>query len=222
MATKITVSPEAFAYLEHQRGKLWDLRQDFPAWLKAYKGQLDAAFKAMRDHLPAEAPDHILDIGGGMGGIDILLSRHYQAHPTICILDGADDEPGMVRHSETFSSARVASEFLIDNGVPEVRIQHIAPADPGEAVAKARAEGKPLTPYFDLVISFSSWCFHYPPATYLEWLSGKLRPGATLIVEVRRGKGWEHELARHGFRLVAEVFLGGKSDLFIFRAPDEA
>jgi hypothetical protein len=50
---------------------------------------------------------------------------------------------------------------------------------------------------FDLVISFSSWCFHYPPEYYIEYVHAHTEPGALLIIDVRRERpDWKLEMSK--------------------------
>lgn len=207
MAAKIVffplqVSDEAFAYLAVQRGKISDLRYDRAAWLLAYNLSIYADYESLLPYLPEKCA-RLFDVGSGLGGIDAVLARHYGG-TIVTMLDGNADAPVVLRHSETFNFMSAARRFMAANGVPE--ICSISP---------------PVScppPPCDLVISLQSWCFHFSPATYLEFVLASCAPGATVILDVRREElAWQQELAQ-AFRLIG--FAGGtkKSLRMVFHA----
>lgn len=174
----IKVSDDQFEYLKEQKGRLFELSHDRERWLAAYQKELQQTYEALRKHLPDPCWG-VLDIGSGLGGIDILLSRHYEPEPPyIHLLDGEDDEPRMKLHRQTFNSMKVARKFLVSNGVRPDRISYFTTAT------------QVLPRPYDLVLSLGSWCFHYPPETYLGLLlcGGGLHMDSVLIVDVRAGK----------------------------------
>jgi len=186
------VNDEHFAYLRLQKGRLEPLSNDRKRWQVAYEHDLASSYEEMRPYLPARCWG-FLDIGSGLGGIDVLLSRHYGGTPFVNMLDGEDDPPEMRLHRETFCSRRVAKDFLRVNGVRLDRIRYFSPDTP---------PGELRAPY-DLVLSLGSWCFHYEPAVYLDAITrpGGLDQGAVLIVDLRRDKPeWAAQLSRAGFR----------------------
>jgi SAM-dependent methyltransferase len=173
----IKVSAEHFEYLRLQKGRLFELSQDRERWLAAYENDLQQTYEGLLKHLPDPCWG-ILDIGSGLGGIDILLTRHYEPDPPyIHLLDGEDDEPRMKLHRQTFNSMRVARSFLVANGVRSDRISYFTTAT------------EVLPRPYDLVLSLGSWCFHFPPDTYLPLLlsGGGLHMESVLIMDVRTG-----------------------------------
>jgi SAM-dependent methyltransferase len=168
----VIVKPEHFRYLYVQRGEVADVyKHGFDHWKAAYEASLQAVEASVAASLPRTCRE-ILDVGGGLGGIGVLLSRRY---PTAGyrILDGVDDPPEVRRHARTFSNARVATDFLTANEVPDFGFY------------------KPCDEFdrrFDLVVSFAAWCFHIPPDEYLARVRSALAPGATVILDVRSAK----------------------------------
>lgn len=176
----LTVTDAAFPYLVVQQGALDGLKGDRAAWEAAYNAKMAALFADISAVLP-ERCHQILDVGGGMGGIDALLARHYDG-AQVCILDGEADPPIVRRHAETFNDMGVTRDFLAANGVPGFCWN-----TPDHQVIWRS----------DLIVSFGSWCFHYPPAVYLDFVKRCCHPGTILILEVRNGRpDWQVELER--------------------------
>lgn len=177
----IEVSDAAFEYLKLQKGSLDRFASNRALWLKAYRDDLDATYKECAPFLPP-ACWGILDIGSGLGGIDILLARHYvragHRQPWVNLLDGEDDPPVVKLHRETFNSMRVAHDFQRENGIRGDQFAYYTPSSPS------------LPKPYDLVVSFGSWCFHYAPAVYLPLLlrGGGLHRDTVVIVDVRKDK----------------------------------
>jgi hypothetical protein len=178
----LIVTDEAYPYLVLQQGRLDHLKQGRQYWEAAYNAKVEAVFSAIAPHLP-ERCRAFMDVGGGVGGMAALLARHFP-DSRVGVLDGAADPAVMVRHAQTFNDLAVTGGFLLANGVRRPRLMMCPAQDPGTP--------KPL----DLVVSFGSWCFHYPPASYLEWVKACCHTGTRLILEVRRGHyDWQAQLA---------------------------
>jgi hypothetical protein len=185
-STEIKVSDAAFEYLRVQKGSLDRFATNRALWERAYHDDLAATYQGIRQYLPPRCWG-MLDIGSGLGGIDILLSRHYASigkPPYVNLLDGESDPPKMHLHRETFNDMRVAQQFLKANGISLERFAYYTPDGP----AAMGLENLPK-PY-DLVVSFGSWCFHYAPDTYLPVLlaGGGLHTDSVVIVDVRKDK----------------------------------
>jgi hypothetical protein len=163
-----------FQYLVNQRGEVAHERADFNRWQAAYEASLEAIYQNIVPVLPHECGS-LLDIGSGLGGIDIHLSRHY-AHcfPHICLLDGDNGNPEVDWSFEPHNSMAVAFDFLHKNGVTDV-----SSLSPGNL---DKWKGEP----FDLVMSFAAWGFHIHPGNYLGDLMKVIHDQTVVIVEVRR------------------------------------
>lgn len=204
------ISDAAFAYLKEQSGAISDLANDRAAWDAAYAKHVTAIYHSMIPYLPARARN-ILDIGSGLGGIDALLHAHYEGEPKIALVDGMIDAPVMNKHAETFSSMAAASKFLTANGVP---LDHFSYYDP----AHIRGEGHPAMGHpFDLIISCASYCFHYNPETYLEFVARCCHPETVLIFDVRREYRTWHYVLEERFARVAIAYEGKKFQRMVFR-----
>jgi len=191
----LQMTDEAFPYLSIQRGGIADLAADRARWTVAYNRQLAEQVDSLRPYLPAghEPADYaILDVGSGLGGVDILLQRECPG-ARVTLLDGVEDPPHMHLHRETFNSMAVAWRWWqVNGGRPFSYVDAATMRQtlfPGPDLGEARL--------FNLVVSFGSWCFHYPPALYLNWLLPRLAPKALVCLEVRGSKPeWRRELAR--------------------------
>lgn len=215
MNTEIIVDDRAFEYLKLQKGGLHKFAKDRARWLTEYQVDLWRSFEEMLPHLP-DAPANILDVGSGLGGIDILLHRHYAQKNAqielgaadLWLLDGVDDAAVMKLHRETFSNARVARAFLEANGVPSTEINCVGPHDK-DAIHDASP--------FDIILSLGSWCFHYAPAVYLDMLAGCATGETVFVLDLRRDKGeWTEQLTAK-LKQVESIRDAAKFDRGIYR-----
>jgi hypothetical protein len=188
----IVIPDSAYPYLVEQRGALDDMRDDPALWCTRYAEMLLVEFDRIEPYLP-ETCDAILDIGAGMGGIDVLLNRHYGGDVAVTLLDGVRDEPQMTRHSKTFSNYDVARNFLRLNGVRDVR-----------SIDANRTLRAPS--FFDLVISLKSWCFHVKAERYAEFVAGCSIAGQTRIIVDMRRRDREPERHYEDFRTMTAFF----------------
>jgi len=163
------IEPKHFEYLVIQHGKVSDHRHDFAAWKAAYEASLADVFASVLPVLPTQCRS-VLDIGSGLGGIDILVAKHYSPQPKIVLLDGVDDEPIVKQSFKTFSNAAVADDFLRKNGVDQVGL-----FDGGE---------RP----FDLIHSYFAYGFHIHPGNYLKDILKVRHDKTVFIFDVRRSK----------------------------------
>jgi hypothetical protein len=167
-----------------------------------YGEELQRTYESFRAYLPFQM-NHVLDIGSGMAGIDVLLGRHAP-RATLHLLDkqgvsptinaGFNASADQFAHYNDFDSA---IELLRENGIRNT----IRTYDMN------RVE-YPQRPY-DVVISLLSWGFHYPISTYDVDCIG------TMIVDCRKGTDSEDQLSDYGkvtvvhegrkFRRVLEV-----------------
>jgi hypothetical protein len=164
------ITDAAIQFLRIQQGRISKLIDGPKAWRAAYKRQLVDTLAAI-DHWIPRPLNSVLDIGGGMGGFDALLNS-LQPGLQITILDGFNNPAEVQQRDQPYSNARVAEAFLRENGVRDLwffRPDRL-PASP---------------PKFDLVISLQAWCFHFPPAAYLNFALQASHPGTIWILDVR-------------------------------------
>ncbi len=170
------IPDSALPYIRLQRGdcRVEDLRADFT-------NRMLAEYVSMVPFLPVRCA-RLLDVGCGICGIDVHLWKCYPA-VKLCLFDRdetgkAGGRYGFHEGNRFYSSWVAARELLEANGVPRGSTRFLdAPGWLPSAPAR----------YFDLIISLASWGFHYPISTYLADVVRTARPGATVIVDVRRG-----------------------------------
>lgn len=160
-------------------------QSDQPA--RALRKVVHGDYRNIRTSLPP-APEgrylRSLNIGCGVAGINVLLDQHYGGDVLHCLLDGdrADLSPdGGFRDRYPFQNAVFATFSLLQaNGVDKGRIEY--------AIAAEREWGVPVPVIYDLILSLRSWGYHYPVETYMPAAYNALKPGGTLIIDIRRGQ----------------------------------
>lgn len=198
------VHEKAWPYLKIQCGSLYRFASRETDWIEEYRKQLLKRYDTIEPFLPPSC-EHSLDVGGGMGGINILLAKAYDGKITSTILDGTDDPPTMKLHAETFSNEGAARVFLATNGQPRTRF--VSPKLLGK---------EPAIIMYDLVVSFGAWCFHTPPEMYLDYVERHTRPGARLIVEMRYDKPEWLRVVTGSFTPVGAIGRGRKYETWAF------
>jgi SAM-dependent methyltransferase len=208
----LKVDDEAFAHLRPQRGALWGLTNERERWLTAYKRDLHDTFRAMHEHLPPNgSKPAVLDIGAGMGGLDVYLWRRYGKGTRLCLLDHIGGEPSCIGHDQPFGDLTVSRRFLLANGVDMDDIVLLGPGIRGAAP-------HPAHPMFDVVVSTRAWCFHFEPAEYLAWVVSRLKPGGVVLVDLRHGReDWLQALVAALGPVRAVAQRQRKCDLLVFR-----
>jgi SAM-dependent methyltransferase len=207
MNYQIAVSDAHWPYLVAQCGQLYHLKGDRVSWHAAYEHDLRTIYENIQEHLPLSVRHlRVLDVGSGLGGIDVLIDRNqrrdYGYTTEVCLLDGLKDPPTTARHNQTFNDMKVAEDFLHLNGVGNVSW-----LDPK----------RPTPRPFDLIVSFRSWCFHYPPSWYLALVEKCCHPGTVLILDVRAQRSeWLADLFR-AFDGGDVIHMTAKSNRRVFR-----
>jgi hypothetical protein len=198
MIETLIVPESAYPYLVAQRGALDDMKGDSETWLRKYSDVLADEYRVIARYLPPSCRS-ILDVGSGMGGLNVYLNEHFGGCCDVTLLDGVDDPPNVELHRKTFNHMQIARLFLGANGVEQVDF-----IDANDAHRRA-------TRTYDLIVSKQSWCFHYEPQRYLDLVLSACHPRTKLIVDVRRQKPqWLGELLEV-FRHDAIIYDGVKT-----------
>lgn len=176
------ITPNALPYLRIQQGRIADLSDG--AWADAYGEGLHRNLAEIRRFIP-ETINGVLDIGGGMGGIDALINHEYGGTIDVVIVDGDRDKPVVTAKDKTYSNCAAAFEFLTANGVVHPKFL-IAPAEPQTKFDKAFMS---MIEPVDLVLGVQSWGFHFPPALHMPLAYAFSHPGTVWILDIREVEG---------------------------------
>ena len=185
--------PEIVRYMSGGGGRKLGLQR-----LKQYSDRMQRDFDAMKPWLPDDAAA-VLDIGCGLGGIDVMLARHYGDSLTVYLADGdggGHRKMGFVGNTEAWADVSRGETFFRAN----------APKNPVECrVCDNQSELDGLK--VDLVVSLKSWGHHYPVGVYADTVRGAIAQSrnARVIIDIRRGTDGAAEMGRRGFKLVGKV-----------------
>ena len=160
-------------------------------------------YEDIRPWLPKNASE-LLDIGCGIGGIDVLLFNHYKRDSTLkfYLLDKKQISEkiyyGFMNHGAGYNSLEITEAVLLLNGIKKENIN----------LLEATINYTIAVPHeVDLVISLLSYGFHYPVSTYLNQVHQALRKGGHLILDIRNGTEGEQEL----FEVFSKLSIVSKS-----------
>jgi SAM-dependent methyltransferase len=198
MNIHLHIPDEARPYLRLQRGEIYDMQENFIAWYQVYERLVGGDLAMITRSVPKASS--VLDIGSGLGGIDILLSRAWDCK--VALMDGVNDEPILVRHAKSFSNKAVALAYFRANGVKKPDY-----VDPNHRHPVAA----------DLVISLGSWCFHYPPSVYLDYVLHDCTGVQHMVVDLRtKHPEWRAQLLEH-FEIVDNLLPTAKLDRLVLK-----
>jgi len=140
---------------------------------KEYITEMEKEFKLILPFLLKKC-NSILDIGCGVAGIDVLLSKHYD-NPKLYLLD-TDFKNDVVYgfgNKKSFYNSLSATKNMMDfNNVLNYHILDF------------NHELKNLE-NIDIIISTLSCGYHYPVDTYLEKINKILSKNGILIIDIR-------------------------------------
>lgn len=184
---------DSIPFLIHQRTDYAD------AIAASYAADMEALYKNIEPWLPASL-ENAMDIGCGMAGIDLLISKAYpDARFALVDLEG-NRGPKTGYHGSAASfgcyhSFDAVRGFMDENDADPSRFDMVD------------ARGGLPEGEFDLVMSFLSWGFHYPVETYLDRI--KLSNGGVLIIDIRNDTDGMRALARR-FHEMTKIHSGAK------------
>jgi SAM-dependent methyltransferase len=152
----------------------------------------------------------VLDIGAGVGGIDVLL--WHKCRPILALMDydkTADRlKYGMQASGEPYNSIKATVQMMKRNGVEGV--EYYSP-DNLEAFG-AHSYG--------LILSCLSWGYHYPIETYLYQAKHALNPSGAIIIDIRENtrEQWRG-LVEANFNEWEVIARGNKREKVVMRGP---
>lgn len=178
-----------------------------------YRSGMQSEYEQLRPFLP-EQTGSILDIGCGVGAMDLLLARHYQREtPHIYLYDKTKIASSVYYQFQQdgymfYNSLDVASRLMTENGVDETQFETLD-ADQFDLNNLSQV---------DLCVSLLSWAFHYPLDTYLDQVLECLSDNGSLILDFRRDTDG-FETCRSHFENVEVIDEAEKYRRAIFHQP---
>ena len=130
----------------------------------------------IKNFLPKEAKN-IMDIGCGLGIIDIFLDKIYQNSANFYLLDKNQIDTkikyGFSSNYESYNDLNETKNLLLDNGFSNNRV-NIFDVDQDININKK----------IDLVISLKSMSYHYPFETYIQLFRSCCNADTTFIFDI--------------------------------------
>jgi len=153
--------------------------------IEDYAKIMDKEFLTIEAYLPQKIK-HIVGIGPGVAGLEVLLSQHYAASqktlPTLILIDKSTIDPikyGFHETAAAYNSLSLAKAILTDNGQPANKIYLYESEDVDKCAQQFNGQ-------IDLITSLIAWGFHFPVDTYLDFAKALLTTNGQLIIDVRK------------------------------------
>ena len=182
MEYTLKTTPDMIKYIRLQRTGYGNNENIESCYVKNVQRDYDNIQK----FLPVEC-SNILDIGCGLGGIDLLLSQHYKGLPNLNLFDYTQTDKkihyGYAEQASVYNDLDLTAQFLKMNGVEQDKIHTHNVLD-----------GFPKQKY-EIIISLLSCGFHYPVTTYIQEIVN-CRNGI-VILDIRKGSDQMIELKKH-------------------------
>lgn len=175
-----------------------------------YHNDLKDGYDKMSDYLPSQA-DNILDIGCGLGGINLFLNEHYDGVPNHYLLDKNEMTEIFYMFNQkaaAYNSLETTEAFLRKNGIEHKKLKTV----------DISTDEYPLQTDFDLIISLLSWGFHYPVDTYLEDVKKSLSNRGVVIIDIRKSTDGM-EILNDNFEKVDKIMNGRKRARILAQFP---
>jgi len=153
-------------------------------------------YDMIKDFLP-EKINSVLDIGCGIGLIDIALYKHYNNSIKLHLLDKSNriDENTSIRGFNKnyvfYNSMDATRETLLNNGISNNDIFTYEVDINSELLSNQK---------YDIIISLLSCGWHYSIETYIELLNNNLETNGIIILDIRHNTG-QLEYAKEYFTL---------------------
>ena len=127
------------------------------------------------DDLP-ENP-RILDVGSGVGFMDIVAYLHLGGAARFFLLDRGSLEAPKSEYSKDYPFYHnwyTTKDVLASSGI----------AHPGDFTFLDQGQTRLWPQDLDLITSYASWCWHYPLNTYWPQAMSSLKIGGRLVLEI--------------------------------------
>ena len=165
--------------------RTWAMKAKNPRIADLYLKSCEQDLKSMVKALPKKEPGEdirILDIGAGLGGVDVLLYHHYKSLGVNALLYALDKNEvvdnikyGYSNKPSFYNDLQTTKEFWGLNGVPF-----------GNCCFSTEF---PKNKKFDLIISLISCGFHYPILEYISYIRESITSKTMIVLDIRKLSG---------------------------------
>jgi len=175
MAKAFKVTPEIAEYIKLQRTEFQNLPNNKIG--KAYYTACLNDFNSFKEYLPNIPIQYILDIGAGVGGIDIFLYQQLGRNSYFYLIDkNKKDSKIIYGYSDTpsaYNNFQICSKFFKLNKFSVNRYSYI--------------ENFTIKNHkFEIILSLLSCGFHYPVTFYLDTILNKISDNGIVIFDIRK------------------------------------
>ena len=133
-------------------------------------------FKTFKNYLP-NSPENIMDIGCGLGIINIYLNEFFEKKPVFFLLDKNKVDRkityGFSSNYESYNDLKETKNILLDNNI-DTSCMYLFDVEKQFVITKK----------MDLVISLKSMGYHYPINTYIELLRNCCTKDTVFIFDI--------------------------------------
>ena len=158
-----------------------------------YSNDMSCEFNSILPFLPKKI-NQIIDIGCGLGGIDILLSRHFN-NPLIYMIDKNKISDkiiyGFTNEKSFYNNFEILNKIMEMNKIDNY---HLIDSDNFKVIKDT-----------DLIISFLACGFHFPLSVYFEKIFNSLNDKGVFICDIRKGQKEQIKLIELYFKNVEEI-----------------
>lgn len=145
---------------------------------EAFFSQMEKEYQEIKPFLPDECHS-VLDIGCGLGTIDLFLKGHYKGKEVKFFLADQDKidsniHYGFKGNGSFYNSFSVAEDFLRQNGLENFKF---IKSERGEHIGNIGRQ--------DIIISLLSCGYHYPVWFYLDKVNELLSSNGAFIIDIR-------------------------------------
>jgi len=185
-----------------------------PNWEEVVSGRIIREYTVLAPHLKKVNCECVLDIGCGLGGMDVLLAKRHGTK-MIHLLDGNGKGPKRLKYNEDvtepWNNVTDAAIFVAHN------TGGLKPPPSVMAHLVGERRKMMMVPPPTLIMSLWSWGFHYPLSAYLDLV--KRYPDALVLLDLRNSSRVDGftEIKEAGYKLVADVENTKKSRRAIFK-----
>lgn len=141
-------------------------------------------FSMIERFLPEQCSE-VLDIGCGLGLVDLYIHHHYNTDINFTLVDANDTIVdthrirGFNKNYVFYNSMSYVQQFLVNNGIRKDNLELV-----NIMTQKFVTEKK-----YDVILSFLACGWHFSIETYMDIFENNLSDNGVLILDIRNGTG---------------------------------